>query len=383
MDASQSRSVMKIRRACTVLLVFLASCCPPAGESVTVAHELHEFVHKERGAPVIVMASLNGKRRRLLLDTGTGKSEFDATLKPELGERIESAIVRTGGKLLAPELFKAPTIHFGTVKLETEGLVSCRDLKQREKRITALEIDGILGMDYLKGSLLQIDFDAFTVSIDHATEAIRPEGKRIPLAMQKGRPYVDVAIDGTTVRSLVDLGGIGGITLDKAAFAPFAEGVDSAINDGGFYCKTVGVGDFVHENHLVSRYRDTIMGLYYWNRYKITFDFADSSMYLSKGAAFATADHSQCDGAAFQLGLWNGTPIMGFSVVENSLVHKQGVRFRDVLLRFDGRNVSALEPATIERNWCQRGDQKITIQVGRNYLDKDPANDEQLEIVIP
>jgi hypothetical protein len=334
------------------------------------------------GSPVIIPVRVNENDYRVLVDTGSNGSDFDSDLASDLGRFVSHGVGTFGGKTKRTAYYEPPELRVGTMTLFSPLPVSCRAIREQERRLVGTPLDGILGMDYFREKVIEFDFDRclFHVSSQLSVEATG--GCKCPLIAENGQFYVDCAINGVKVRALVDTGFIGSVGLDEKTFKEVSHSKEDRISEGGFYCDTIKVGEFEHKKHLIAVHRTNVIGLYYLNRYRVAIDAKDKTMHLLPGRRFAHKDHSMCDGAWLDPGRLRGRRSIALGVVKESLAADRGLRRGDILRKYNGRDVDELETALVEREWSQDTNAKIMVEVLRNAFDEDESNDEFVTVHI-
>src|SRR3569623_3216506 len=100
---------------------------------------------------LIVPVDFSGATYPFLIDTGYSSTSFDERLRPLLRRRTGvSRILAVGGEY-ARATHQAPRGTIGAVRLAPLDRVDCHDIRA----MTNDEIDGILGIDALRGSILR------------------------------------------------------------------------------------------------------------------------------------------------------------------------------------------------------------------------------------
>jgi hypothetical protein len=342
------------------------------------------FAVTGEGVPILVHARVKEQSTILLLDTGSTNSSFDVALKESLGPRLGISFGKQAGKPEVSAAHVAPKVMLGEAALEASDFTVCLDDAAHLKKLTGHQIHGVLGMNYLRKWVVTIDFDRSEVVLRHHLSDRDAKGTKIAFTgMRDGRPCIPLSINGSELSALVDLGGIGSLMVENAAFDRIAP--KSPHGRIGFYCDRLSVGPLEHSSFLVGPGHVTLVGLYYWNNYRITFDFPNKCMYATPRKDQASLDHSECDGACCEdVGIVNGKKrTVGLCTIPSSPAYKLGLRFRDILVELDGKNVDDLSMLQIDRMWSERGKKALSVRVLRNGTDSDPLNDELVTVEFP
>ena len=135
---------------------------------------LAEFRIAKNGDPIFLPVIFKGKEHLFLLDTGCSHTIFDVSFRHELGDakRIERGI--TLGKPMMFELFDAPDAFLGPLNMQACGEVSCVDLKMLNL-IEGRKISGIIGMNFSRKYVIQIDFDKGVLSFPQSIRGQHPD----------------------------------------------------------------------------------------------------------------------------------------------------------------------------------------------------------------
>src|SRR5262249_22924312 len=146
----------------------------------------------------------------------------------------------------------------------------------------------LLGMDFFARYIVRIDFDRGRLALIRSAD--RRAGHPVPLKMERGMPFVEVALleTGPNFCFLVDLGVIGvsgGLGADTfellQRFDRLTRVGENEIETAGGRMETkegrlrsLTIGRFSHRDLYFSTTRaDDSLGLNFWTRYTATFDF--------------------------------------------------------------------------------------------------------------
>jgi hypothetical protein len=344
------------------------------GNRQAVAPEpvLERFKVAIDGGLLLLPVELQGKRYLFALDTGASHCFYDTSLRSLLGKPIRSVKMRTPDRDITVPIFRSPQGKVGKFSLPTDSEAFCMDLgKIREG--SGQEIYGLLGMDFLKKHVFRIDFDAGEVTF---LRSVGPNpGQRLPIMIQGNCPYVMIEAHGLLGRGrfLIDTGsgGAGSGCLQASAFAVLAKrgcltlvGQAHSESLSGSTMERVGrvgaisLGDYRHEKLLFAESRRNVLGLNYWSRYVVTFDFPNSTLYLKKGRQFDRPDLRDMSGLTL---LRRKGQTLVESVDEGSPAAQAGVKPRDVLIKIDDVKASETSLSRLNRLLCAEGKKRCLL----------------------
>ncbi|MGH7135237.1 MAG: retropepsin-like aspartic protease, partial [Pirellulales bacterium] len=109
------------------------------------------------GAPIVVEVLMGGKKYRLLVDTGAGRSGFDVAHRAALGRPSGTTEVQTSAGSLVVEKFQPPLLELGRIRFQPRDEILCASIPITDA--SGRRVDGLLGMDVLGGLVLAFDFD--------------------------------------------------------------------------------------------------------------------------------------------------------------------------------------------------------------------------------
>jgi hypothetical protein len=298
-----------------------------------------------------------------LLDTGASHCFIDESHRASLGVSlgtVENLSAADGSRV---ETFAPADLHVGDHTLRPRRRFVCVDLK-RMSRIIGEPLDGVLGMDALRHSVVDIDFIECRLRFQSA--APRDDDHRIPLVWKLGRrPFVEGAFcDGTKLDLLVDTGCLADFAgtvrpdvfenlckahsltpLDPAGRSKFATFTGTMMCRFG-RASSFSVGRHTHTDLVF----DTDPGgnslsLGYLSRYRVTFDFPNSAMYLWPSTRFLKEDEYR-DFTSFLVSRREGRVIV-FKIVKPAA--EGHVRIGDELIAINGEPVSQMSTVGMRR----------------------------------
>jgi hypothetical protein len=255
----------------------------------------------DRGRHIFVLIRVgHGSDLPFVLDTGASATVFDASLGPQLGNRIRTEPVVRWGDLQQSGVYAAPHLYLGGVRLRTGPTVITSDFKKNSKDV-GRPVLGLIGMDVLGNYCVQMDFAAGKVRFLDADTADKSKwGRAIPLTnLGDGCMATRENLAGSTdVGSLIDTGDNGDGWLVPEIYQQWTNqtrvlaGAEVRSPQGtlageklkkvdlrNLDAKTVGSGD----PHMGFNG----IGLHTLSRYVVTFDFPNRTMYLKRPSAWS------------------------------------------------------------------------------------------------
>lgn len=253
----------------------------------------------------------------------------------------------------------------GRIAIQPPGLVNCEELGMAD----GAPSDGMLGMDVLQQLVLEVDFDVGKIRILKSADPTGAE--RISLQRHYANlPLVRAAVcDAMADEFLIDTGAAGdgagalaGPTFDRLR----AKGRITIIGEADFSsgarksttpiarAARMSLGENVHEQPIFLRSPIPIgiLGLDFWSRYVVTFDFPNNALYLRRGKEFNRRD--SFNGSGLHLRRVGQNTIVE-RVAEDSPAQKTGVLPDDELIAIDGEHVSELPVRDVERRFHAEG----------------------------
>lgn len=377
---NESFSPCRQRRAALIVIVGLALRVTGAlGDYRARADE--KFRVAPRGNAIMLPVRLASKRCNFLLDTGSGVTIVDASLKGLLRGPAGSyqSYTTLDQDPLDIELYQAPPLFLGTRRLHSVSRVACVDFRERGLVLDGRAPDGFLGADALRDMIVKVDFDGGDLSL--LSSVPDNAGTPVPMAFYRGVPTVPVAIPGLgTYLFGVDTGCIdvtsGNIStrllqslLDaraasvvgespKTSLAREATTRDARLND-------FSLGEFQHRGLVFSESAVGSLSLGYLSRYVVVFDFPGKKMYLTPGKRFNEEDRRGLSG----LGLQNTDGAVVVTRVKKGWpADRAGVRTGDSVLEIDGIAAASLLTIDRRRMFSTPSTRRLTIRRGGETL---------------
>lgn len=293
---------MKFAYAICAAIVCVCSAGLPSSAHADDAPEIIEsFAIDGNGGPLIIPVSFSGKEYPFMVDTGSTQTILDETFRTKL--RPTGQTVQLNGRT-GVELLECDGATIGNVKLKVPREIVCADVA-RLGRVAGSPILGILGMDFLRGKIVEIDFDEGRLRILRKSPTFDHESSEI-LYDKYQRPLVSVELQlaGATA-FVIDTGyiGFGSGSLRESEYdflsacgllKTFPASKVSTTNisatlDGQTRAMKAGELDFDELTelwrgwHIFTRGRDgdsCLLGIGYLARHKATLDFVNDRLIL-------------------------------------------------------------------------------------------------------
>jgi hypothetical protein len=370
---------------------------------------------------ILLPVNFQNEEYRFLLDTGTTNTIFDNSFKEKLGKQFHYSSYARGayGKMIKCEyistIHSTPEVYLGNINIVRSGLYVC-DLNQFSVRGNR-NYEGILGMDFLKEYIVQIDFDNGKVRFfkenkdsnllfsSKPKENKHPEwGEAIPLKTKlfsnlryiKGdfsneiKPafLVDTGwkFPGVLVWGLFNK--INSIHSAAQNASQSAVSVQSEKRGTLLLTNNFSVGSLQYKEMLFQKSNISILGLPFLSRHLVTFDFPNKVMYLKysnkldkQPAIYIALGQTGC--------IINAVNHEVTKVDPNSPSYKNGVREKDILIKINDLDVSSLnvvEFMTLPSKLSAADKKEITftfkrgeeiIEISFNKNDKSPPGEKR------
>lgn len=250
---------------------------------------VESFDVQPHGDALLLPVTIGDREYQFILDTGTSITVFDKSLESLLIPTLSSVTI-TGHEAT---LYECRGATVGRSRLSLEGWALCKDLTEF-REYTGHSLYGILGIDFLRGRVIQIDFEAGRLHV--LTSSRGAPGERITLGFRKnGLPTVAVDFPGLESRPfLVDTGFLGIrdgglssssiqhlIDTDQINLDDFD--VESSESRAGVISKMKVHSVQEEQRRFGESTNDRdILGLGYLSRYTVTIDHSEARLYLAK-----------------------------------------------------------------------------------------------------
>jgi predicted aspartyl protease len=256
------------------------------------------------------------------------------------------------------------------------------------------QIDGVLGLEFLKKFIVEIDYEAQTISL-FAPEKYQYKGtgEAIPIKIKDGSPMVRLKMTTTRGKRIEDNfevdNGMGATLVFKtpavkkygllAEMQTIQAPID--IEAGGEYrrrfgrLKSLQLGRFVIENPTVSLSENVegeggTLGEEILRRFKVIFDFSHQRMILEPNSHFKEPYEEDMSGISVTPEQIDGTKLFRIrQVVANTPAAEAGLKAGDLITAIDGRPTADFTESNIERMLTLDGREfALTIKRGDKVL---------------
>jgi hypothetical protein len=320
-----------------------------------------------------VPVKVGGKEYAFILDTGASHILFDTSLplgRPRDGAR---AVTPTGETRVND--FDPPNTKLGSFNLTSDAPVYGVDLAQY-RRIYGRPVCGLVGMDFLKRHVIQIDFDAGEMRFLKAADG--SHGDRVELSLAQAVPTVKARLSNWEDAELVIDTGATGLSCGYLTSPQFDRlhrdqkvavvgetrtltlSDDRTARNGRL--SSLSVGDFTVKPAYVVESGRGLLGLNFWSRFVVTFDFPNSVAYLKKGKQFDRPDLRDLSG--LHLLRDDGKTYAEF-VDKTCPAADCGIKDKDVFVKIGDNPCEKLAMAEIRRMFATPGaSYRLTIRRG-------------------
>lgn len=351
------------------------ACCQEPSAKPT--ETLQEFPIDGHGRLMIVPVTLDNEKLLFAVDTGSAISIFDTSLKPKLGETKGKVTIRSSLGQSRVDIFNCPDASVGMLSLKACNQVTSLDL-EAVRRASGKEIYGVLGIDFLKHFMVQVDFDGGTLRLFKGIGSQKDHlGSPLPMAFDaEGCPTITAIIGEKHAEQFVIDTGATYISIEAGAFDRMVNGKEIipgassalATAGGAFRARSgkllrMSIDDFALKGLRTDRDSKSSIGLRLLSRFLVTFDFPNRTLYLKGGKTLSKPDPPATSGLVL-MQLQGKTLIR--AVTPNGPADNAGIRADDELLVIDGKSCSGLDLFDIGTLLTSEVGKKVQLRLRRN-----------------
>ncbi len=330
------------------------------------------------GAMLRVPVNVFGRTLYFLVDTGFTFSAIDRQYTPWLGRNLASFQAENPlGQGCSLPVHPAPEISIAGQPCGLETITTL-DLKMA-RLISGQPCDGILGMDFLAKNIVTLDFDHGTFSLgDEVPPKVDASFEAVPFRPFHQHFLVSVSVNRSkTLELMVDTGDNSSVSLNEAGWkAAFTRGqtpeMTATLAGAGNQVASsriavieqlrVGSLDYLqlHATQIKNPNDVSHLGLGFFRRHAVVFDFPNQRMYLQPGAEFLSPDKEDMSG--LHLLRTDGTTFV-HSVDDHSPAFQQGIKPNDVILSINGQDARTLSLAATRKMLQSRDGDQVSLLV--------------------
>ena len=365
----------KLRRNLSILV--LALSMPPVRPQAaeTNPHQvLAEFPIEPNSDLILLPVSVGGKERNFLLDTGSTVSVFDRSLSSGTPVRMIT-VGPPSGRPVEKGLYEPPKASVGGLDMRPAGPVLYSNFSAM-RAVSDRDIWGLIGMQFLKSYIVQVDFDARKVRLlDPRTISREDWGAPVPMRINgSGLPEIEARIEGQNpVIFVIDTGDNGGGNLSRSLFELlFPEQKNARVKNLMFTgmraspsgrAPTLSIGALSLPGIVFESARISSLGLTLLRRCTATFDFPRGTLYLKPGKQFNVAEDADMSG--LHLLRLEGR-IVALAVDPGSPAAQAGLLDGDVVLGAEGHPETGRDLVALRRLLSSGDGRRVTLNVLRD-----------------
>lgn len=308
---------------------------------------------------ILIQVKINGKNYRFLFDTGALNiisKEVADDLMLETKTRIEINDVNNNTDSL--DITTIPKLSINNHMFLNQGF-GIYDFK-KSKEISCIEIDGIIGANLVRKSVVKVNMKAQKLYISNSRESLNVpmELKGVPFRINAASsPKIDLQINGTWVKDItLDYGSNSGIDLGLTSFnidslsrgrkhvrsvgsnnvGLMGDGYDTTYM---FVAEKTNIGTLSVEDELISVRKSGIstVGTKFLQNYAVTIDWNDKLIYFDELPKEEAASASKLESFGIS-GRLKDDKFVITEIIEKSSADIYGLQLGDQLLIVGEKN---------------------------------------------
>lgn len=321
---------------------------------------------------LLLPVTFRGETFLFLLDTGSDLTIYDGSFRQHFGQAIRTSRIKTPNGEMRVDLFNSPDAKLGKLDMQTPLPIMCMDLS-KIRQVTGNDIYGIVGMDFLRDHVVQIDVARGRVSFLRSAQ--KDAGRPVRIFYHSLHPRVVMNVAGIAATFMIDTGCSHSGNLESSLFDRLVErqkireiGSTQSTTLSGIKqwrdgrLAALSLDEFTHRNLVVTEAQGNQLGLAYLLRFVVTFDFPNATMYLKPSRRYDTVDRRDMSGLHI---LQEAGRIEVHSVDEGSPAALAGIQPKDVITMMAGRRSNHYTLSDLRRMLTQNGTQiAMTISHG-------------------
>jgi predicted aspartyl protease len=315
-----------------------------------------------------------------VIDTGFAISAMDARYAPHLGDPLTTftAVSPLGTKKNVP-IYHGPEMVLAGRPLALEK-IAVLDLKML-RLITGQPCDGVLGMDWFARNVVTIDFDHKTFTVTAGPQKnMGPTMVAVPLKPANGFYNVKARVNGDKMLDLmIDTGDNSSLSLNqedwqevfstqqtRTVTATVADAVNQVAQTRIGVVGRVAIQGLqytnLHAMYILSPDQPSRLGLGFFQRHLVTFDFARRRLYLQPGQNYTTPDLEDMSGLHL---LRDGALTTVYSVDSDSPASAAGITAHDTIETINRQPAASLTIQSIRQIFRSGDGDAVALQLRR------------------
>jgi hypothetical protein len=309
---------------------------------------LAEFDIAKGGDVVVLPVTIGERSYPFLLSIASYRTSVDSPLRPLLGKRIERDTDQADGIEAASDEFPPIPMRIGEFAFTPAEPIICRSF-DRHREYLGHEIYGIVGMDFLRGRIVEIDFDEGKIRILTKFPRPTPPGAAFSIIWKSDRQsamHVKIPGMGTELFAL-DTGFLCPVSLCAPTIDELLKNKQASdVQDGRPLWPGAGtvprVGCLKELTLAKWTFKDlwfvegrNSIGLPVLSQFRLVFDFKDiNSVLLTPGQTFGQPEGIDWGGMDI---LMKKDRVTVERVTPNLAAAAAGIRPGDVLTKVNGK----------------------------------------------
>jgi predicted aspartyl protease len=328
---------------------------------------------------ILVPVQIGGKDYQFFVDTGMSSCVFDSIFAGQMKPVVSSVDMTTTGSSIKVDLFEPPDASLAGINLKESGAAVVMDTTLMKYKV-GHDIRGFIGMSFLRRYVLQLDFEAKKGRLLESDGRRHPEwGEDVALGTLRGVPVVMARLgEDLSDTFTVDTGFREGVAVNTEDFDEIVrkrklptteyQAVTASGTVAGRMARfaQVSVGSVTARDVIAEDGHDTLLGMSWLRRYRVTFDFPARRMYLAPRPGAAPADEAPMSGLHV-MRMPAGDTVKG--VDKGSPAAEAGVQAEDVILTVGGKAAKEVDFDDLY-DLLRRDGQRITLTLRRGTEEK-------------